>query len=104
MKRSIESAALRRSDAFGIHDPFQFAPYLLYLITGQSWHFVNSLLEQESVMHESLDIDVLAAGVNVVDMFVRLPEHLSHGEKQEVFEMLVQGADRLPPRRARLPP
>ena len=42
-------------------------------------------------MNESLDIDVLAAGVNVVDMFVRLPEHLSHGEKHEVYEMVVQG-------------
>ncbi len=42
-------------------------------------------------MNELPEIDVLAVGVNVVDMFVRLPEHLSHGEKHEVHEMVVQG-------------
>lgn len=36
-------------------------------------------------------IDVLAAGVNVVDVFVRVPEQFSHGEKHEVSEVMVQG-------------
>jgi sulfofructose kinase len=42
-------------------------------------------------MNELAAIDVLAAGVSVVDVFVRVPEQVSHGEKHEVRELLVQG-------------
>lgn len=37
------------------------------------------------------EIDVLAAGVNVVDVFVRVPEQVLLGEKHEVQELIVQG-------------
>ena len=42
-------------------------------------------------MNELPLVDVFAAGRNVVDVLVRLPEQFSPGEKHEVSEMLVQG-------------
>ncbi len=42
-------------------------------------------------MNESPAVDVFAVGRYVVDIFVRVPEQFSPGEKHEVREMLIQG-------------
>ena len=36
-------------------------------------------------------IDVLVTGLNIVDILVRLPEKVQHGEKHEVGDLLIQG-------------
>ena len=36
-------------------------------------------------------LDVLVTGLNIVDILVRLPEKVHHGEKHEVRDLLVQG-------------
>lgn len=36
-------------------------------------------------------LDVLVTGLNIVDILVRLPEKILHGEKHEVRDLLVQG-------------
>ena len=36
-------------------------------------------------------IDVLVTGLNIVDILVRLPEKVQHGEKHEVRDLLIQG-------------
>lgn len=35
--------------------------------------------------------DVLVAGMNIVDILVRLPEKIQHGEKHEIRDLLIQG-------------
>ncbi len=42
-------------------------------------------------MNSAQAVDVLVAGLNIVDVLVRLPENVQRGEKHEVTELVVQG-------------
>jgi sugar/nucleoside kinase (ribokinase family) len=42
-------------------------------------------------MSSPIPADVLVTGLNVVDILVRLPEKVQHGEKHEIRDLLVQG-------------